>query len=74
MKIIDYKPVIDEVRKFHIKFLSIKWLHTSLVFILHDMPFNNKFLGDILADMFIHFLQYCHNLKFYTQDTNVVET
>ena len=38
------------------------------------MTINNKFLGDILADMFIHFLQYCHNLKFYTQDTNVVET
>ena len=55
MKIIAYKPVIDEVRKFHIKSLSSKWLHTSLVFILHDMPFNNKFLGDILADMFIHF-------------------
>ena len=56
MKVIAYKQAIHEVKKFHIKFLSTKWLHILLVLILHDIVhFDDKSLGDIPSDIFILF-------------------
>ena len=37
IKIIAYKPVIDEARKFHIKLLLTKWLNILLVCNVHDI-------------------------------------